>query len=89
MKRVCTNQSRRSCDLSEADLYYFGMYRVRVRAEANGSHSEWAELTFGPDQHGERTVCGVKGQGGRAQGLICLLLQLGWALPAVWICLTC
>lgn len=55
MKRVCANQSRRLCDLSEAGLYYFGKYLVRVRAEANGSHSEWAQLTFLPDKEGKRT----------------------------------
>lgn len=56
----CANLSRRSCDLSQASLYYWGKYLVRVRAEANGSHSEWVELIFHPDRHGEELSVGLK-----------------------------
>lgn len=57
---MCANLSRRSCDLSEANLFYLGKFLVRVRAEANGSHSEWKKLEFHPDKHGERLPPGSK-----------------------------
>lgn len=76
----CANLSRRSCDLSEANLLYLGKYLVRVRAEAGGSHSEWVEIKFHPDKHGEKVSVGLKVRG--APGLIALLLQLRWVLPA-------
>lgn len=64
---VCANTSRRSCDFSEANLYYWGAYLLRVRADANGTLSESEHLKFLPDKHGERQqiatlVTRVKGQ---------------------------
>lgn len=65
---VCANISWRSCDFSEAHLYYWGVYLLRVRADANGTLSQSGHLRFHPDKHGERRqtaslVAGVKGQG--------------------------
>lgn len=51
---VCANTSRRSCDFSEAQLYYWGIYLLRVRANASGSLSQSEPLRFHPDKHGER-----------------------------------
>lgn len=51
---ACANTSRRSCDFSEAHLYYWGIYLLRVRAHANGTLSQSVHLKFQPDKHGER-----------------------------------
>lgn len=51
---VCANTSRRSCDFSEAPLYYWGIYLLRVWADANETHSQSVHLKFQPDKHGER-----------------------------------
>lgn len=73
---VCANLSRRSCDLSEAQLLYLGKYVVRVRADAGGTHSEWVMLKFHPDEHGE-TPSGVKGQEGFRASSVCSSSQGG------------
>lgn len=64
---ACANTSRRSCDFSKAQLYYWGIYLLRVRANANGTVSQSEHLKFHPDKHGERRqmatlVTRVKGQ---------------------------
>uniref|UniRef100_H3CHJ3 Fibronectin type-III domain-containing protein n=1 Tax=Tetraodon nigroviridis TaxID=99883 RepID=H3CHJ3_TETNG len=49
-EELCANLTHHSCDLSGAGLMYEGKYLVRVRAEADGSCSQWASLTFHPDK---------------------------------------
>lgn len=73
---VCANLSRQSCDLSEAQLLYWGKYMVRVRADAGRTHSEWVMLMFHPDEHGE-TLSGVKGQEGFRASSVCSSSQGG------------
>lgn len=60
---LCANQSRRSCDLSGASLFYLGKYLVRVRAEAGGRRSPWVKLSFHPDREGEEPSEGGVGVG--------------------------
>uniref|UniRef100_A0A8D3B301 Interferon alpha/beta receptor 1a-like n=1 Tax=Scophthalmus maximus TaxID=52904 RepID=A0A8D3B301_SCOMX len=47
---VCEETSHRSCDLTALDLLYLGIFMLRVRANANGSHSKWVLLEFCPDK---------------------------------------
>lgn len=43
-----------SCDLTGCNLHYLGIYMIRVRANANGRHSDWVLKEFCPDTDGER-----------------------------------
>ncbi|KAK2839395.1 hypothetical protein Q5P01_013135 [Channa striata] len=47
---ACEETSRRSCDLTSLKLHYLGVYVLRVRANANGSHSDWVMKEFCPDK---------------------------------------
>lgn len=51
---TCDKTSHRSCDLTAFKLHYLGIYMIRVRANANGSHSAWVQKEFCPDKDGER-----------------------------------
>ncbi|KAF3695200.1 Interferon alpha/beta receptor 1a Membrane-associated type I interferon receptor [Channa argus] len=46
---ACEETSRMSCDLTPLQLHYLGIYVLRVRANANGSHSNWEMKEFCPD----------------------------------------
>ncbi|XP_042350103.1 interleukin-10 receptor subunit beta [Plectropomus leopardus] len=47
---ACEETSERSCDLTKLNLYYLGIYMLRVRASVNGSLSNWALKEFCPDK---------------------------------------
>ncbi|KAM9342967.1 interferon alpha/beta receptor 1a-like isoform 2-T2 [Pholidichthys leucotaenia] len=47
---ACEETSHRSCDLTGFNLHYLGIFLLRVRANVDGRHSEWAELEFCPDK---------------------------------------
>ncbi|XP_047456122.1 interferon alpha/beta receptor 1b-like [Mugil cephalus] len=47
---ACEDTPDRFCDLTEFDLHYLGIYMLRVRANANGSHSDWVQKEFCPDK---------------------------------------
>ncbi|XP_038575682.1 interferon alpha/beta receptor 1b-like isoform X1 [Micropterus salmoides] len=47
---ACDNTPHRSCDLSAFNLHYLGIYVLRVRASANGRHSDWVLKEFCPDK---------------------------------------
>ncbi|XP_029348802.1 interferon alpha/beta receptor 1b-like isoform X2 [Echeneis naucrates] len=47
---ACEGTAHRSCDLTKLDLHHLGTYMLRVRANVNGHHSDWAELEFFPDR---------------------------------------
>lgn len=51
---ACEEKPDRSCDLTEFDLHYLGIYMLRVRANLNGNHSDWVQKEFCPDKEGER-----------------------------------
>ncbi|XP_041662873.1 interferon alpha/beta receptor 1b-like [Cheilinus undulatus] len=46
---ACEESPRRLCDLTPWDLHYLSFYILRVRANANGSQSEWVMREFCPD----------------------------------------
>uniref|UniRef100_UPI0037E7C9C6 interleukin-10 receptor subunit beta n=1 Tax=Semicossyphus pulcher TaxID=241346 RepID=UPI0037E7C9C6 len=48
---ACEDSPHRSCDLTAFDLYYLGIWVLRVRATVNGSHSDWVQRKFCPDRH--------------------------------------
>lgn len=50
---ACEEKPDRSCDLTEFDLHYLGIYVLRVRANLNGNHSDWVQKEFCPDKEGE------------------------------------
>ncbi|XP_061579031.1 interleukin-10 receptor subunit beta [Cololabis saira] len=63
---ACEEIRERSCDLTFFNLYYRGLYCIRVRANVNGSHSGWAFKDFCPDKEAgigppSRVVLGVAG----------------------------
>lgn len=47
---VCEETSHRSCDLTKLNLYYLGIYVLRVRANVNGRLSDWTLKEFCPDK---------------------------------------
>uniref|UniRef100_A0A671XSP6 Interleukin 10 receptor, beta n=1 Tax=Sparus aurata TaxID=8175 RepID=A0A671XSP6_SPAAU len=47
---ACEEKPDRSCDLTEFDLHYLGIYVLRVRANLNGNHSDWVQKEFCPDK---------------------------------------
>ncbi|XP_070694232.1 interleukin-10 receptor subunit beta [Pempheris klunzingeri] len=47
---ACEKTSHRSCDLTAFNLHYLGIYVIRVRANLNGSHSDWVLKEFCPDK---------------------------------------
>ncbi|KAM6934557.1 cytokine receptor family member b4 [Xenentodon cancila] len=47
---ACEKITQRSCDLTAFNLYYQGLYSLRVRANVNGHHSDWASKDFCPDK---------------------------------------
>ncbi|XP_060909537.1 interleukin-10 receptor subunit beta isoform X3 [Labrus mixtus] len=46
---ACEESPRRSCDLTPLDLHYLSIFILRVRANVNGSHSDWVQKKFCPD----------------------------------------
>ncbi|KAM6978594.1 interferon alpha/beta receptor 1b-like isoform 2-T2 [Tautogolabrus adspersus] len=48
-KRACVESQRRSCDLTSFNLHYLSFFILRVRANVNGSHSDWVQKMFCPD----------------------------------------
>ncbi|XP_010791430.1 interleukin-10 receptor subunit beta-like [Notothenia coriiceps] len=46
----CETTSHRSCDLTNKNLFYLGIYVFRVRASVNGTDSDWATMDFCPDE---------------------------------------
>ncbi|KAJ4933722.1 hypothetical protein JOQ06_030546 [Pogonophryne albipinna] len=46
----CETTSHRSCDLTNKNLFYLGIYVFRVRASVNGTDSDWAMKDFCPDE---------------------------------------
>lgn len=50
---ACEEKPDRSCDLTDFDLHYLGIYVLRVRANLNGNHSDWVQKEFCPDKEGE------------------------------------
>ncbi|XP_035532528.1 interferon alpha/beta receptor 1b-like [Morone saxatilis] len=48
---VCDKTSHRSCDLTQCNLNYLGIYVLHVRANVNGSHSAWVHIEFCPDKN--------------------------------------
>ncbi|KAM8858185.1 interferon alpha/beta receptor 1a-like [Synchiropus picturatus] len=46
----CENTTRRLCDLTHQNLFYFGCYTVRVRAIIKGDPSNWTSTEFCPDR---------------------------------------
>uniref|UniRef100_A0A3P9M6T1 Fibronectin type-III domain-containing protein n=1 Tax=Oryzias latipes TaxID=8090 RepID=A0A3P9M6T1_ORYLA len=49
-KPACKESPEHSCELTSFDLYYFSIYKLRVRASVNGNHSAWAFKEFCPDK---------------------------------------
>ncbi|TDH07150.1 hypothetical protein EPR50_G00121800 [Perca flavescens] len=47
---ACEKTSRRSCDLTKLNLYYLGIYMLRVQASVNGRVSDWIMKEFCPDK---------------------------------------
>nr|UYQ90453.1 cytokine receptor family B5 [Larimichthys crocea] len=47
---VCENTPQTSCDLTDLNLHYLGIYVFRVRASADGRHSDWVLKEFCPDK---------------------------------------
>lgn len=47
---ACEKTAQRSCDLTAFNLHYLGIYVLRVRANANGRHSDWVLKEFCPDK---------------------------------------
>ncbi|XP_034416976.1 interferon alpha/beta receptor 1b-like isoform X2 [Cyclopterus lumpus] len=47
---ACQNTSSRSCDLTQFNLYYLGIYVLRVEANVNGHVSGWVKKEFCPDK---------------------------------------
>ncbi|XP_073329319.1 LOW QUALITY PROTEIN: interleukin-10 receptor subunit beta [Pagrus major] len=47
---ACEEKPNRSCDLTELDLHYLGIFVLRVRANLNGNHSDWVQKEFCPDK---------------------------------------
>ncbi|XP_015247157.1 PREDICTED: interferon alpha/beta receptor 1a-like [Cyprinodon variegatus] len=47
---ACSETSERSCDLTELQIFYLGIYVLRVRANMDGRHSDWSEKQFCPDK---------------------------------------
>ncbi|XP_068428537.1 interleukin-10 receptor subunit beta [Clinocottus analis] len=47
---ACQKTSRRSCDLTKLNLFYLGIYVLRVQADVNGHVSDWVQIEFCPDQ---------------------------------------
>ncbi|XP_067299074.1 interleukin-10 receptor subunit beta isoform X2 [Pseudorasbora parva] len=47
---VCVDVSERRCDFTNADLNYFGLYCLRVRANTAQSFSSWTSIDFCPDK---------------------------------------
>ncbi|XP_066542796.1 interleukin-10 receptor subunit beta isoform X2 [Hoplias malabaricus] len=46
---VCGATTNRYCDLTAENLYYFGMWILRVRAQNKSVSSSWVEVEFCPD----------------------------------------
>lgn len=49
-KTVCECTSEYHCDFSDADLYYLGMWILRVRAQNDTHVSPWNQIEFCPDR---------------------------------------
>ncbi|KPP65003.1 hypothetical protein Z043_116607, partial [Scleropages formosus] len=47
---VCENITDTQCDFSDSDLYYFGIYLLRVRASREKENSDWVQQEFCPDK---------------------------------------
>ncbi|XP_031145549.1 interferon alpha/beta receptor 1b-like isoform X2 [Sander lucioperca] len=47
---ACEKTSHRSCDLTKFNLYYLGIYVLRVQASVNGRVSDWMMKEFCPDK---------------------------------------
>ncbi|KAA8578723.1 hypothetical protein FQN60_013989, partial [Etheostoma spectabile] len=47
---ACEKTSHRSCDLTKLNLFYLGIYVLRVQASVNGSVSDWTMKEFCPDK---------------------------------------
>ncbi|XP_078119147.1 interferon alpha/beta receptor 1b-like isoform X1 [Sander vitreus] len=47
---ACEKTSHRSCDLTKFNLYYLGIYVLRVQASVNGRVSDWVTKDFCPDK---------------------------------------
>lgn len=47
---VCERTPHTHCDLTPSNLYFHGIYVIRVCAKAGGLHSEWAKEDFCPDK---------------------------------------
>ncbi|RVE57830.1 hypothetical protein OJAV_G00203120 [Oryzias javanicus] len=48
-KTACEASPEQSCDLTSFNLYYLLIYKLRVRASANGVHSAWVLKEFCPE----------------------------------------
>uniref|UniRef100_A0A3B1J930 Interleukin 10 receptor, beta n=1 Tax=Astyanax mexicanus TaxID=7994 RepID=A0A3B1J930_ASTMX len=52
-KTVCECTSEHHCDFTGAELYYLGMWLLRVRAQNESHVSSWVQIEFCPDRDGE------------------------------------
>lgn len=52
-KSVCVDVVERHCDFSDAGLFYFGMFLLRVRAQIAQQSSRWIQIEFCPDKHAD------------------------------------
>ncbi|XP_024142833.1 interleukin-10 receptor subunit beta [Oryzias melastigma] len=48
-RTACKESPEQTCDLTNLDLYYYTIFKLRVRASANGIHSPWAVMDFCPE----------------------------------------
>ncbi|XP_035266591.1 interferon alpha/beta receptor 1b-like [Anguilla anguilla] len=49
-KSACSETADAYCDFTSCDLYYMGVYMLRVRASCVGKNSKWVQLEFCPDK---------------------------------------
>ncbi|XP_059198576.1 interleukin-10 receptor subunit beta [Centropristis striata] len=47
---VCEKTSQRSCDLTRVNLFYSGIFMLRVQANVDGRQSDWVLKEFCPDR---------------------------------------